>query len=651
MCGIIGILGSLNSYETILDGLKQLQNRGYDSAGIGLHNGRFVIEKFVSSDISAIDQMKKNIIKGDFISGVGHTRWATHGEINEKNCHPHLSSDENICLVHNGIIENYKYLKDFLISKGYIFYSDTDTEVICNLISYYREGNSMVSTLKKITNIMNGTWGIVVMEKNNEKIYFTRKGSPLLFGYSNDKSYGIITSEKSGFNNLVDEYISIENNDICYLEKEKGEVYFFSEKALLNFDSKYAEFNNNFHTNLEIDIENKVIEYDYSLNEEMKLHAQKIYKKINNINLNEDNTPGEFIYWTLKEIEEQKESSLRAINMGSRLKSGIQLGGLVNKKESLENLENLILLGCGTSFNAGLFASKYFKKHCNFNTIQVIDGADFNVDDIPRIGNSGCIFLSQSGETLDLIRCLEICKKNDVITIGIINVVDSTIARETDCGCYLNSGREVGVASTKAFTSQIIVLLLVCLWFHKLHHNKISKECIKITESLQKMSHNISYIIEKSRENMKLWSKEIVNEKSIFVLGKDDCYALSREAALKIKEISYIHAESSPASALKHGPFGLLEKNFPVILIDIGEKNRLKMINVYNEIRCRGAQIYTITDDINCKRENTFIIDTDSKLNNVLSIIPLQFLSFYLSITKKINPDYPRNLAKVVTVE
>ena len=165
------------------------------------------------------------------------------------------------------------------------------------------------------------------------------------------------------------------------------------------------------------------------------------------------------------------------------------------------------------------------------------------------------------------------------------------------------------------------------------------------------MIHNISYIIEKSRENMKLWSKEIVNEKSIFVLGKDDCYALSREAALKIKEISYIHAESSPASALKHGPFGLLEKNFPVILIDIGEKNRLKMINVYNEIRCRGAQIYTITDDINCKRENTFIIDTDSKLNNVLSIIPLQFLSFYLSITKKINPDYPRNLAKVVTVE
>lgn len=651
MCGIIGILGSVKSYEIILQGLQQLQNRGYDSAGVALYNKGFNIKKFVSGDVSAIDQMKKNIIEGDFVSGLGHTRWATHGEINEKNCHPHLSSDGNICLVHNGIIENYKSLKNFLMEKGYIFYSYTDTEVICNLISYYRKSNNMISTLKKVTYLMNGTWGIVILEKDNEKIYFTRKGSPLLFGYSNDKSYAIITSEKSGFNNLVDEYISIENNDICYLEKNKGEICFFSEKALLNFDTEYIDLNSNFLMNLEFDIENRIIEYDYTLNEEMKLHMHKIYTKINNINLNEDNTPGEFIYWTLKEIEEQKDSSLRAINMGSRIKSGIQLGGLENKRESLSCLDNLILLGCGTSFNAALFSSKYFKNNCNFNTIQVIDGADFNTDDIPKIGNTGCVFLSQSGETLDLIRCLEICKKNNVITIGIINVVDSTIARETDCGCYLNAGREVGVASTKAFTSQIIVLLLVCMWFSKIHSNKKSKECQNIIESLKKMSHNISYITEKSRENMKLWCKEIVNTKSIFVLGKDDCYALSREAALKIKEISYIHAESSPASALKHGPFGLLEKDFPVILIDIGEKNRLKMINVYNEIKCRGAKIYTITDDINCKREKSFIIDTNSKLNNILSIIPLQFLSFYLSITKKINPDYPRNLAKVVTVE
>ena len=649
MCGIIGIIGSENSYKIILDGLKQLQNRGYDSAGVSLYNGEFIVNKFVSNKHSAIDQMEKKNIEGSFISGLGHTRWATHGEINELNCHPHLSSDGNICLVHNGIIENYKFLKDFLINKGYTFYSETDTEVICNLVSYYRKNNNIIITLKKITSLMTGTWGIVIIEKNNNKIYFTRKGSPLLFGYGDNQNYAIITSEKSGFNNLVKEYISIDNNDICYLEKKNNQVYFFSEKILLDCDDEYKEFNNSFNLNLKNNIE-KELHYDYQLSKEIELHTQKIYNKINNINLNEDNTPGEFIYWTLKEIEEQKESSLRAINMGSRIMNGIQLGGLENKRKSLECLDNLILLGCGTSLNAAFFASYYFKSNCNFNIVQVIDGADFNIEDIPKVGNTGCVFLSQSGETLDLIRCLEICKKQNIITIGIINVVDSTIARETDCGCYLNAGREVGVASTKSFTSQIIVLLLMCLWFNKIHLNT-TKKCQNIIDSLNKISHNISYIIEKSRVKMRLWAKEIVNNKSIFILGKDDCYALSRESALKIKEISYIHAESSPASALKHGPFGLLEKDFPIILIDIGNKNRLKMINVYNEVKCRGAKIYTITDDKKCKRENSFIVDTDSYLNNLLSIIPIQFLSFYLSINKKINPDYPRNLAKVVTVE
>lgn len=641
MCGIIAFIGNNNAYNIILNGLKQLQNRGYDSAGICLHNkNEFLIHKYVSDKVSAITKMEQNTHNTSIDIGMGHTRWATHGIINELNCHPHISYDNNICIIHNGIIENYQEIKDFLINKDIKFYSETDSEVICNLISYYNQTNDILISIKKAINIMTGTWGLVLLKKGDPKIYFTRKGSPILVGINNDEVYAIITSEKSGFHNKMDKYVVLDNNDICFLEKKNNTINFFSEKSLIETDKNYIDFISKIDNN----IENININYKYNITKELYLHSEKVYNKINNILFNEDNTPGDFIFWTLKEIEEQKRSALRALGMGGRIFNGIKLGGLEIKKKELEEVENIILLGCGTSYNAGHFITYYLKENPRFNTIQVIDGADFNKKDIPKYGKTSCIFLSQSGETLDLIRCIKICKDNNIITIGVINIVDSTIARETDCGCYINAGREVGVASTKSFTGQIIILLLICLWFNK---NK-NEEMI---HSLKNINNDMEYILDKSRNKIKDWVTPLKDKKSIFILGKDECYSLSREASLKIKEISYIHAEASPASSLKHGPFGLLEKEFPVILIDIGEKNRLKMTNVYNEIKCRNAKIYTITDDISCKRDNTFIIDCKSKLNNLLSIIPLQFLSFYLSISKNINPDFPRNLAKVVTVE
>ena len=643
MCGIIAFIGSKYCQNIIINGLKQLQNRGYDSAGICLYQDTFYIKKFVSSDNSAINQLEK-LENKQYEIGIGHTRWATHGGITENNCHPHISNNKNICIVHNGIIENFQEIKNFLIEKKFTFYSDTDTEVIANLISYYRENNNMITTLKKITHLMNGTWGLVILEKGCDKVYFTRKGSPLLLGINNENNYAIITSETSGFSNLITQYFSIKENDICYIEKKEN-IIFFSEKSLLTFDDSYIQY----HSALNLD-KDFIKDYQFTLDKEINLYSQKLYQKIENCNLNNDKGPGEFIYWTLKEIEEQKDSSLRAIGMGGRINKGIKLGGLDEYKNILCNIDNLILLGCGTSFNAGLYSSYYFKK-INFNTVQVIDGADFSYLDIPKIGKTACIFLSQSGETLDLIRCLEICDKHNVIKIGVINTVDSVIARETDCGCYLNAGREVGVASTKAFTSQIIVLLLINIWFYKHKNNNYSEEFENIIKEFKNISFNIGKILNDSREYMKTWSSKLLKHKSIFILGKDECYSISREASLKIKEISYIHSESYPASSLKHGPFGLLEKGFPVILIDIGEKNRLKMRNVYNEIKCREAEIYTITDKEYENRENVFYIQTKSELNNLFSIIPLQFLSFYLSINKNINPDYPRNLAKVVTVE
>ena len=641
MCGIIGFLGDENTYKFILEGLKQLQNRGYDSAGLCLYNNDFSIRKFISDTESAISKMEKNTPSEKYTMGIGHTRWATHGGINILNCHPHISNNEDICVIHNGIIENYKEIKDFLISNGFSFYSDTDTEVICNLISYYNKNNNnnILLAIKKTVSIMTGTWGLIILNKGDKRMYFTRKGSPILLGVNNENNYAIITSEKSGFCNKIKNYIALDNNDICFLEKKDEKINFFSEKSLIDKDRKYLEF----VSNLDCGFENNSIDYTFDINKELYLYSDKIYKKINNILFNQDNTPGEFIYWTLKEIEEQKSSSLRAISMGGRIKNdAIKLGGLDSKQKELKEVDNIIILGCGTSYNAGHFVYHYLKKYSNFNTVQVIDGADFSKDDIPKYGISGCFFLSQSGETLDLIRCLDICKKLDIITIGIVNVVDSTIARETDCGCYINAGREVGVASTKSFTSQVIVLLLINNWF---------TSNISVVHSLKTISEDTELMLNKSREPMKEWCEKLKVKKSIFIIGKDEGYSISREAALKIKEIAYIHAEAYPASSLKHGPFGLLEAGFPVILIDIGDENRSKMLNVYNEIKCREADIYTISDDTNLKRENTFIIDSKSKLNYLLSIIPLQFLSFYLSISKNINPDFPRNLAKVVTVE
>ncbi len=638
MCGIFSIIGCENTLNFILEGLKQLQNRGYDSAGICLYNNEFKLHKYISDDIKAIDKIETLNDNLKYNIGIGHTRWATHGGITEINCHPHISNDGNICVIHNGIIENYIDIKKFLINEGYVFYSETDTEIISNLISFFNKNNNILTAIKKSIKLLVGTWGLVIIKKGDNKMYFTRKGSPLLVGIDKKNNYAIVTSERSGFCNRIEEYIVLDNNDICFLENN-NKINFFSEKSLIDTDNKYIDF----ISKIDNTFKNNVIEYKFNITEELYLHSEKVYNKMNNISFNEDNTPGEFIYWTLKEIEEQKYSSLRALGMGGRIKNNkIKLGGLEEKEKELKNIDNIIFLGCGTSYNAGQLVSYYFKTCRLFNSIQVIDGADFSCYDIPKYGNTCCIFISQSGETLDLIRCLDICKKNNILKLGVINVVDSTIARETDCGCYVNSGREVGVASTKSFTSQVIVLLLIYLWF--------TNDSILIN-SLNSLSNEFEKILNNSRENIKTWVPQLKNKTSIFILGKDDCYSISREASLKIKEISYIHAEASPASSLKHGPFGLLEKNFPVILIDIGDKNRNKMMNVYNEVKCRGASIFTITDNINIKRENTFFIDSKSEFKNLLSIIPLQILSFYLSISKKINPDFPRNLAKVVTVE
>ena len=608
MCGIIAYIGNENSYEKCLCGLKQLQNRGYDSAGIcSLMNHNFVMNKYASSDKeSALEKLDNcyNNHKNNSLS-IGHTRWATHGAKTDINSHPHISSDGLFSLVHNGIIENYAELKDMLINEGYTFLSQTDTEVIVNLLSFmYNKHKNVELSIEKTIERLEGTWGLAILCKDeSNKLYATRHGSPIVVSVNDNMA--IVTSEQSGFCNIVSNYMVLNNYDICVLENIDGKITMSSKESYITKEIKKGE------TSL---------------------------------------TPDPYPHWTIKEINEQHESCLRAVSHGGRLMSNneVKLGGLNEKKEELLKLDNIILLGCGTSYHAGMFGVNYLKELGGFNSVQLYDGAEFNENDIPKQGKTGAILLSQSGETKDLHRCIQIGREHDLFLIGVVNVVDSLIAREVDCGCYLNAGREVAVASTKAYTSQIIILNLIALWFaqEKGTHVRKREKYIKDLRNLHIDIKKTIELCEKSINDV----LPLFNHHSCFLLGKGKGESIAREGALKIKEISYIHAEGYSTSSLKHGPFALLHEGFPVVLIAPDNEHYAKNENAYEEIKSRHATIIYITDN-DVEKENVIRIHKNNNFQDFLSIIPLQILAYKLSLERGLNPDMPRNLAKVVTVE
>jgi len=606
MCGIIGYLSNTLSNHTLkilFEGLKQLQNRGYDSAGISyIQNNEIQNIKYASTkNEDALQKLYNNIDFDTNISyGIGHTRWATHGGKTDYNAHPHICYQNKFVLVHNGIIENYSTLKEELINNGVQFKSETDTEVIVNSISYYSNTYSIEESIQKTLENCSGTWAVIIMCINEQNtLYLSRHGSPLLLSYNENSA--IITSEQSGFQNIVNNYIVLENHDIIKLSLVNNKINFSNQMKNINYKKKNVT-------------------------------------KIDDLNL--DNSL--FSHWTLKEIYEQSDSIRRALSFGGRILSNneVKLGGLNDSKEYLLNIDNIILLGCGTSYHSGMIGMYYLKELCNFNTVQLFDGAEFNVNDIPKKGNTALILISQSGETKDLHRCIEIAKDNNLLTIGVINVVDSLIAREVDCGCYLNAGREVGVASTKAFTSQCLVLSLISIWFAQNHDiNELKRK--KMIDDLRKLPNQIEELLE--NQNTKEYIKYFENKKSTFILGKGKSEAVAREGALKIKEISYIHAEGYSSSSLKHGPFALLEDDFPVIIINPNDKYYAKSNNAKEEILSRNANVIVIGETIKTPVNKSY--------QEILDIIPLQLFAYYLSVQNGYNPDMPKNLAKVVTVE
>lgn len=613
MCGISGFIGSIPHpssspsptnppYNYLLNSLKELQNRGYDSAGICvIEGGQFNCIKYASTlTQSAISLLSSISPPLSSPIGIAHTRWATHGPKTDINSHPHICYRNKICLVHNGIIENYSILKSKLVSKQIPFQSQTDTEVIVNLISYYETTRPLKDAITKTISKLEGTWGLVIMALDQpDTLYCIRHGSPLLIGFSDN--YTMISSEKSGFCNYVQNYICLNDNDLVLVSSNGRNVIGDNKIMELNHDSLLS-------------------------------HSFLPYR-----------------CWTEKEIFEQTESSLRALGMGGRIDGNgyIKLGGLLGY--DLENIDNLIILGCGTSYYAGLYAVHLFKQYCNFNTVQLFDASEFTDYDIPKISNSACIMLSQSGETRDLYKIVEMVKDKNILTIGVINVVDSLIAREVSCGVYLNAGREIGVASTKSFTSQVIVLSLISLYFSQLHKKSQFKR-IKTIMDLRSIPTNIQSILNTVTDQAKQVANYLLPHSSVFILGKNTGESIAKEGALKLKEIGYIHAEGYSSSALKHGPFALITENMPIIILIPNDDFYNKNCSVIEEVKSRGAYVITIGES-NTISDFHINVPKSGIFSNLYSVIVLQLIALELGCLKGINCDFPRNLAKTCVTD
>lgn len=588
MCGICAYLGNKNGSEYVLDGIQMLRNRGYDSMGcVSIENGDFNLTKYSNHPIDSCKRLQENFhLHNNSKILMAHCRWATTGKPTDENSHPHLDTvfPNRLAIVHNGIINNYIKLKEFLISKDIKFNSYTDTEVIVNLIAYFLKHNTIEDSIKMAIEELDGTWAIILIDKlNPNSMYLSKKGSPLLIGYDDDMC--IVSSEISGFSNYLKKYHIVEEEQLVKIQM-KSTLDFFIDNNLTKLSSKKI------------------------------LH-----------NMITSTTPDPYPHWTIKEIMEQSDSVYRALNMGGRLlnKNSVLLGGLDSHKNELLGIKNLTIIASGTSYYAGSYGLQLFQQISGFNTVTIIDASEFNLNTLAQ-DSPGVLVLSQSGETRDVVNCIELIRKyrQEVLIFSIVNVVDSLIARESDCGIYLNAGREVGVASTKSFTSQIIVLYLISIWFAQNRNiNSLIRQ--KWVSYLSDIQHQVKIILN-SLEQYNNYIDILKDCDKLFILGSGLGYSIALEGALKIKEISYIHAEAYPGGGLKHGPLALIEDGTPVIVI--GDHLNVAI----DEVKSRGAYVINI-------KEKEF-----------LSVIPLQYIAYKLSVKLGYPVDTPRNLAKVVTV-
>ena len=607
MCGIVGYNGNKKACPILINGLKKLEYRGYDSAGISVMEKDNIIVKKDKGRVANLENIE-GIESLNGTLGIAHTRWATHGKPSKENAHPHMDNSKTFSVVHNGIIENYKELKEFLKSKNYTFYSDTDTETIPNLIHYYYEKeNNFLKAVNLACKDLKGSYALEVISKNDpDTLIVTRKDSPLVIGTKKDETF--ISSD-------IPALISFTNN-----------FYFLNDKEYAIITKGNIEF------------------YDFDLN--------KLTKKSESVELAADSADkGKFEDYMLKEIFEQPKAIRETI--GTSLNgNSITFDGLNLDKDFLSTINQIYIVACGTAMHAGLAVKSSFEHFLNI-PVCVDVASEFRYRD-PLINEKTlCIYISQSGETADTIAALKLAKSKNAKTIAVTNVIESSITREADYFVYTHAGPEIAVASTKAYTSQVVLLNIMALYFAEILESMSSDKINELKKELLSLPEKAEIVLKNSKDLQK-FAQKIYKEKDVFFIGRGIDYPASMEASLKLKEISYIHSESFTAGELKHGPIALIENGTTVVSILTDPNLVEKTVSNIQEVITRGAKSFIVTNQHLDKTIFDFVVsipEVNSIFSPALSVIPLQLLAYYITKEKGLDVDKPRNLAKSVTVE
>ena len=599
MCGIIGYIGKKNVVPVLIQGLERLEYRGYDSVGICVkinHHLDVLKRKGKVSQFKKTPELKN--LSGNI--GIGHSRWATHGVPSRRNAHPHLDCKGEIAVVHNGIIENYQTLKELLQKEGHTFLSETDTEVISHLIEKFYQGDLEKAVIKTLE-LLEGAFGLAILHKDENRIIAVRKGSPLIIGVGDGEMF--VSSDTSAILKYTKKVVYMKDGQIADVYRNKF--------TIKNFKGE--------------EVEKKV--------KEIKWNIGQLEKK-------------GFKHFMLKEIFEQPESLRNALR--GRIKQGkIKLSLNID----IKSIKRIIIVSCGTSWHSALIAKYLIEKFAKIS-VEVDYSSEFRYRN-PIIKKGDVVIgISQSGETADTLEALREAKKQGAETLGIINVVGSTISREVDSGIFLHAGPEIGVASTKAFTSQLATLTLLSLYFRQGKGLKINRHILTEIESIPLKVKRIF----KDKEKIKQIAKKFKNSKGFLFLGRGVNFPIALEGALKLKEISYIHAEGYPSGEIKHGPIALIDKDMPIVFLATNSSTYDKIMSNIQEVKARKGKVIAIMDkdDKKMRKFVDYIIkvpETKEYLSPILNVIPLQLLSYYIADFRGCDIDHPRHLAKCVTVE
>lgn len=611
MCGIVGYIGFRDAWPIVIKGLHRLEYRGYDSAGVALIDRELKLFKKAGKVSDLEKSVEAENLNGKI--GMGHTRWATHGEPSDRNSHPHPSSNGKLAIIHNGIIENYSSLKETLISKGHLFKSDTDTEVLIHLIEDIQQetGLDLREAVRVALTRVIGAYAIVIMNNDDrDELIAARKGSPMVLGVGEHEYF--IASDASPIIEYTKNVIYLNDNEIAYIRR---------------YDLVIKSIDN-------------IIQIPYI--QELELKLEMLEK-------------GGFDHFMLKEIYEQPRSVKDCMRGRIYPEQGlVQLGGIKEYAEKLKNVDRIIVVACGTSWHAGL-VGEYLIEECARIPVEVEYASEFRYRN-PIISEKDIVIaISQSGETADTMAAIELAKEKGATIFGICNVVGASIPRLTHAGVYTHAGPEIGVASTKAFTAQVTVLTLMALYMAQQRGIITQSRLIDLLTELD----NIPQLIEKclqSNDEIKLISEQFKDARNFIFLGRGSGFPVALEGALKLKEISYIHAEGYPAAEMKHGPIALIDEEMPVVFIATKNSSYEKVISNIQEVKARKGKVIAIVTegDMVVKNMADFVIeipDADEIFLPLLATIPLQLLSYHIAVLRGCNVDQPRNLAKSVTVE